>query len=75
MNGCGKSDSLIVPEKSANNGTDVIVTAEQTEGRRLAKGNLHDQNRLWTLCQDCLQSAIVWVRLITVYDSHLVVIT
>ena len=38
MNGRRKSDSRIVPTKSANNLTPV-VSAEQMEGRRLIKGN------------------------------------
>ena len=38
MNGCRKSDSCVVPAKSANKLTP-WVSAEQVEGRRLVKGN------------------------------------
>ncbi len=38
MNGGRKSDSCVVPTKSANKLTPV-VTSEQMEGRRLVKGN------------------------------------
>ena len=42
MNGPGKSDSPVVPEKSSNNVGQ--PAAEGTEGRGLAKGNLPQQN-------------------------------
>ena len=42
MNGDGKSDSSIVPEKPANKATQ--VAAEVVEGRELAKGNLPECN-------------------------------
>src|ERR1700687_3218134 len=38
MNGRRKSDSCVVPAKSANKLT-LVVRAEQMEGRRLVKGN------------------------------------
>jgi hypothetical protein len=44
MNGCGKSDRRVVPEKSANKDAEQSVLAEQMEERRLAKGNLNEQN-------------------------------
>jgi hypothetical protein len=37
MNGRGKSDSLVVPEKLSNKAPDRV--AERVEGRGLAKGN------------------------------------
>src|ERR1700735_1460811 len=42
MNGPGKSDRPVVPEKSPNNAGQPV--AEGTEGRGLAKGNLPQQN-------------------------------
>ena len=47
MNGDGKSDSSIVPEKPANKATQ--VAAEVVEGRELAKGNLPECNTPRTL--------------------------
>jgi len=40
MNGCGKSDSPIVPVKSSNKGCGAPLPAERVEGRGLTKGNL-----------------------------------
>ncbi len=48
MNGSGKSDWLIVPEKPANNGCGWLRSAEQVEGSGQAKGNLERQPRIWT---------------------------
>jgi hypothetical protein len=48
MNGQGKSDSCIVPAKSANKLTPA-VSAEQMEGRRLVKGNAEACSRSRTL--------------------------
>jgi hypothetical protein len=48
MNGRRKSDSCIVPAKSANNLTP-LVRAEQMEGRRLVKGNAGACSRSRTL--------------------------
>jgi len=45
MDGHGKSDRLIVPEKPANKGGDRSRPAERVEGRGLAKGNRFWQNR------------------------------
>ena len=39
MNGRGKSDSLIVPVKPSNNDGGALASAEEVEGRRLAKEN------------------------------------
>jgi len=44
MRGHGKSDSLIVPRKPPNK----AQATEEVEGRRLAKGNLLEQNILRT---------------------------
>jgi hypothetical protein len=44
MNGYGKSDSLILPEKPSNK----AGATEEVEGRRLAKGNRLGQNVLRT---------------------------
>ncbi len=40
MNGCGKSDSPIVPVKSSNKGCGAPLPAERVERRGLTKGNL-----------------------------------
>jgi len=50
MNGHRKSDSRVVPTKSANKLTPV-VSAEQVEGRRLVKGNAGACSRSRTLCR------------------------
>ena len=46
MNEPGKSDRLIVPEKSPNKAG--IPAAEEMEGRGLAKGNPSQQNTFRT---------------------------
>jgi len=43
MNGCGKSDSPIVPEKPSNKGCGALWSAEKVEERRLTKGNLFSE--------------------------------
>ena len=48
MNGCRKSDSCIIPTKSANK-LPLVDRAEQMEGRRLVKGNLGVCSRFRTL--------------------------
>jgi hypothetical protein len=48
MNGRRKSDSCVVPAKSANKLTPVVRT-EQMEGRRLVKGNADTCSRSRTL--------------------------
>ena len=45
MDGHGKSDGPIVPQKLANKGRDASRCAERAEGRGLAKGNPRRQNR------------------------------
>ena len=56
MNGDGKSDSSIVPEKPANKATQ--VAAEVVEGRELAKGNLPECNTARTLSRTDVPSAL-----------------
>ena len=50
MNDRGKSDSRVVPVKRANNTGRSV--AEPVEERRLAKGNVDQQNASWTLSRD-----------------------
>ena len=61
MNGRGKSDGCVVPEKPSNKGGDE-PSAERVEGRRPAKGNPAEQNRLRTLRRARLQQALDRVR-------------
>jgi RNA-directed DNA polymerase len=56
MNGDGKSDSSIVPEKPANKATQ--VAAEVVEGRELAKGNLPECNTPRTLSRTDVPRAL-----------------
>jgi RNA-directed DNA polymerase len=56
MNGDGKSDSSIVPEKPANKVTQVAL--ELVEGRELAKGNLPECNTPRTRSRTDVQSAL-----------------
>jgi hypothetical protein len=44
MNGHGKSDSSVVPQKSPNK-AGLMAAAEEAEGRGLAKGNSHSKTR------------------------------
>ena len=60
MNGDGKSDSSIVPEKPPNKATQVV--AEVVEGRELAKGNLFGRNMLRTQSRINMSSAHKRVR-------------
>jgi hypothetical protein len=60
MNGDGKSDSSIVPEKPPNKVTQ--VAAEVVEGRGLAKGNLFGRNMLRTQSRINMSSAHKRVR-------------
>ena len=69
MHDCGKSDSPILPVKSANNGTDNKVSAERMEGRGVAKENAQEQNRLRTQCRECLQSELGRIRQIAATDK------
>ncbi len=60
MNGDGKWDSSIVPEKPPNKATQ--VAAEVVEGRELAKGNLFGRNMLRTQSRINMSSAHKRVR-------------
>jgi RNA-directed DNA polymerase len=60
MNEYGKSDSLIVPEKSPNQAQ--RLAREEMEGRGLAKGNLHQQNMFRTPSREDVHSALERVR-------------
>ncbi len=55
MNGRGKSDSLIVPVKLSNKDGGALTSAEEVEGRRLAKGNPDQRTRYRTQCREDLQ--------------------
>lgn len=60
MYGCGKSDSLIVPEKSPN---ETAKAAEEvTEGRGLAKGNQLEGNTFRTQSRTDVPSALERIR-------------
>jgi len=58
--GFGKSDSLVVPEKSPNKAGQ--LAAEGMEGRGLAKGNLPQQNASRTPSRSNAPSALERVR-------------
>jgi RNA-directed DNA polymerase len=60
MNGRGKSDSSVVPEKSPNKAEG--PAAEAMEGRGLAEGNSLEQNALRTQGRSSAQSALERVR-------------
>ena len=62
MDGCGKSDNPIVPEKAANKEAGGPVSAERLEERGLAKGNAQRQNRLRTQSRARLQSELAGIR-------------
>jgi len=70
MHDCGKSDSPIVPEKSANKGTEGRVSAERMEGRGLAKENAREQNRFRTQSRARLQSELGRIRHIAANDKE-----
>ena len=67
MSGHGKSDSLIVPRKPPNK----AQATEEVEERRLAKGNLLEQNILRTQSQVGMHSALEWVRKANCYSLTL----
>ncbi len=60
MNGRGKSDSPVVPEKLSNNACD--KAAERVEGRGLAKGNLREDGVFRTQSRVSTQSGLERVR-------------
>jgi retron-type reverse transcriptase len=61
MNGHGKSDSSVVPQKSPNK-AGPEAAAEEVEGRELAKGNLRQQNVPRTRSRSGTHSALERVR-------------
>ena len=60
MDGRGKSDSSVVPEKPPNNAGRPV--AEAVEGRGLAKGNPPERNALRTQSRAGAPSALERVR-------------
>jgi hypothetical protein len=60
MNEHGKSDRLVVPEKSSNKAK--VTAAEEMEGRSLAKGNSNQQNAFRTQSRADAPSALERVR-------------
>jgi len=60
MNGHGKSDRRVVPEKPPNKAG--LPAAEGVEGRSLAEGNPSQQIRFRTQCREDLQPALDRVR-------------
>jgi hypothetical protein len=60
MNGRGKSDSSVVPEKLSNNARD--RAAERVEGRGLAEGNLREDGVFRTQSRANAQSGLERVR-------------
>src|SRR5262249_18124069 len=69
MNGPGKSDRPVVPEKSANKA--VQPAAEGMEGSGLAKGNLPQQNASRTPSREDALSALERVRQAAKKDKQL----
>ena len=61
MNGHGKSDSSVVPQKSPNKAGH-MAAAEEAEGRGLAKGNPQQQNASRTRSRSGAHSALEQVR-------------
>ena len=70
MYDCRKSDSAILPVKSANKDTDNKVSAEWMEERALAKGNSRQQNRPRAQNRECLQSELERVQQIAAKDKE-----
>ena len=60
MDGCGKSDSLVVPGKPPNNAEE--PAAEVVEGRGRTKGNSPERNALRTQSRESMPSALERVR-------------
>ena len=52
MNGCGKSDRPICTGETVEQRGVGFPLAEAVEGRGLTKGNLFQQNKLWTQYQE-----------------------
>ena len=62
MNDGGKSDSLILPESTANNDRDNNRPAELEEGRGLTKGNSDKHHSYRTQSREELQQALDRIR-------------
>jgi group II intron reverse transcriptase/maturase len=62
MDGDGKSDRSVVPQKSANKAGAGKPAAEPMEGRERAEGNPREQNRRRTQCRERLQHALERIR-------------
>jgi group II intron reverse transcriptase/maturase len=71
MNERGKSDRPIVPEKPSNKESGAPSSAEEVEGRGLAKGNSGEQNRDRALDRGNLQSALTRIRQAAQKDKKL----
>ena len=71
MNGRGKSDSLIVPVKLSNKDVGALGSAEEVEGRRLAKGNSYQQPRYRTQGREDLQHELGRIRQAAQRDKKL----
>ena len=69
VNGCRESDSLIVSGKPSNKIRDNKRMAEEVEKRRLAKGNLVEQNRDRTQRRETLQSELDRIRQVARKDN------
>jgi hypothetical protein len=71
MNGRGKSDSPIVPEKLPNKGRGALRSAEGVEGRGLAAGNLFEHPRFRTQSRSGLQNMLRRIRQAAQRDRNL----
>jgi RNA-directed DNA polymerase len=70
MNGHGKSDSPVVPEKRPNKDHGYLRPAEGVEERGLAKGNLIQQTRSRTQGREILQHELNRIRRLAVKDKQ-----
>ena len=61
MDGCGESDSFVVPRKPSNKGRP-MGPAEEVEGRERAKGNVAEETRSRTQGRGLLSHALSRVR-------------
>jgi group II intron reverse transcriptase/maturase len=69
VNGCRESDSLILSGKSSNKIRDNKRMAEEVEKRRLAEGNLVEQNRGRTQGRETLQRELDRIRQVARKDN------
>ena len=70
MNGRGKSDSSVVPEKPSNNGGGALPLAERVEGKGLAEGNSGQRNGYWTQGQGSPHSKLDRIREVAKRDKE-----